>query len=260
MNILDTIIAHKKIEVALDKRLFTIRDLEETIPFNMPCISLKKRYQQKSTTGIIAEYKRKSPSKGIINDQALVDTVVAQYEQYGAAACSILTDSEFFGGSNEDILKVRGKANLPILRKEFIIDEFQIVQAKSIGADVILLIAACLSVNEVKQLSAFAKSFGLEVLLELHDEAELLHICDSVDFVGINNRNLKNFEVNLEQSVIMKNKISTNFISIAESGIHSVENLQFLKKEGFDGFLIGEKFMKEINPGLAFEAFVKQII
>jgi indole-3-glycerol phosphate synthase len=259
MNILDTIIAHKKTEVTLDKLRFTIKDLEGTVSFSTPCVSLKKRYIEKSTTGIIAEYKRKSPSKGIINDQALVETVVPQYEQYGAAACSILTDGQFFGGGNEDILKVRSKVALPILRKEFIIDEFQIIQTKSIGADVILLIAACLSVDQVKQLSAFAKSFGLEVLLELHGEAELNHICNTVDFVGINNRDLKNFEVNLEQSVIMKNKIGNDFLSIAESGIHTIEDLKYLRAAGFDGFLIGEKFMKETKPGEAFRDFIKNI-
>ncbi len=259
MNILDTIIAHKKTEIELDKRRFTIKDLEATVFFLNPCISLKKRYKEKLTTGIIAEYKRKSPSKGIINDQALVEIVVPQYEQYGAAACSILTDGHFFGGGNEDILRVRNTVKLPILRKEFIIDEFQIVQAKSIGADVILLIASCLSVDEVKQLSAFAKSFGLEVLLELHGEEELAHICNTVDFVGINNRNLKNFEVNLEQSIIMKNKIGKDFLSIAESGIGAIEDLKYLKTAGFDGFLIGEKFMKEAQPGAAFRDFVENI-
>jgi indole-3-glycerol phosphate synthase len=258
MNILEKIIAQKKIEVAQRKEEFPIAELEKQRYFNRPTLSLKKSLLDERKTGIIAEYKRKSPSKGIINDRDSVEAVTRAYFGYGASGISILTDHEFFGGSLDDLVAARDNS-IPLLRKDFMIDEYQLVEAKAFGADVILLIAACLTPGEVKTLAASAKSLGLEVLLELHDESELEHVCDTVDLVGVNNRNLKTFEVNLEHSVRLAEKIEDKFIKVAESGINDVKNIHYLKQNGFSGFLIGEYFMKQASPMMAFKDFTYQL-
>jgi indole-3-glycerol phosphate synthase len=257
-NILATIVTHKLKEVAARKNEISISELEAMPLFAKQCLSLKANLQKQNTTGIIAEFKRMSPSKGIINDKASVKEVTAAYHNFGAAGISVLTDTEFFGGSLDD-LSMAIQNDIPVLRKEFIIDEFQITEAKAYGASVILLIASCLTPATTKLLAMKAKALGLEVLLELHDETELEHICDEVDLVGINNRSLKSFEVNINHSLELKNKLPKGKLSIAESGIYSVETYQLLKKEGFDGFLMGEYFMKEENPAQAFELFTKAI-
>ena len=257
-NILATIVTHKLKEVAARKNEITIAQLEAMPLFAQQVFSLKANLQKQNTTGIIAEFKRKSPSKGIINDKASVKEVTAAYYTHGAAGISVLTDTEFFGGSLND-LSIAIQNEIPVLRKEFIIDEFQIIEAKAYGASVILLIASCLTPATTQLLAAKAKALGMEVLLELHDDTELEHICDEVDLVGINNRSLKSFEVNIEHSLQLKNKLPKGKLSIAESGIYSVETYQLLKKEGFDGFLMGEYFMKEENPAKAFELFTTTI-
>ena len=257
-NILATIVAQKLKEVATRKNEISITQLEAMPLFSKQTLSLKANLQKQHTTGIIAEFKRMSPSKGIMNDKASVKEVTAAYHAYGAAGISVLTDTEFFGGSLDD-LSVAIQNDIPVLRKEFIIDEFQIIEAKAYGASVVLLIASCLTPAITQLFAAKSKALGLEVLLELHDETELEHICDEVDLVGINNRSLKSFEVNIEHSLALKNKLPKGKLSIAESGIYSVETYQLLKKEGFDGFLMGEYFMKEENPALAFEVFTKAI-
>jgi len=188
-----------------------------------------------------------------------VEEVTLDYERFGAAAISILTDDHFFGGSSEDLMEARDAVKIPLLRKDFIIDEYQLLEAKAIGADIILLIAACLTPPEVKMLAASAKSLGLEVLLELHDEDELEHICDDTELIGINNRSLKTFEVNLDRSLQMAAKIPTGKIKIAESGISNVEQINLFKQHGFSGFLMGENFMKETNPGEAFRIFASKL-
>ena len=257
-NILAKIVDHKKIEVAERKTQMSIAQLEAMPLFNRGGNSLKLNLLNTALTGIIAEFKRQSPSKGIINDTASVADVVNAYTKYGAAGISVLTDKTFFGGTIDD-LSIAVKNPIPVLRKEFIIDEFQLIEAKAYGASLILLIAACLTPASTYSLASFAKSIGLEVLLEIHDEDELGHICDAVDFVGINNRSLKSFEVNIEHSLQLKSQLPKNILSIAESGIYSVETFKLLKKEGFDGFLMGEYFMKQTNPAAAFEAFVTSI-
>jgi indole-3-glycerol phosphate synthase len=256
MNILDKIIESKKISLKEKKDWYGIKKLEASPYFERECESLVKRLNSSDTTGIIAEFKRKSPSKGIINDKAKIEEVISAYETNGAAGISVLTDEEYFGGSNDDLMKARETVDIPLLRKDFIIDEYQVVETKSIGADVILLIAACLAPAEVKRLAAVAKSIGLEILLELHDEKELDHICEDVQLIGINNRNLKTLEVDMERSLRMAEKIPADKIKIAESGISSVENIKVFKQNGFKGFLIGENFMKEADPGKAFREFV----
>jgi indole-3-glycerol phosphate synthase len=254
MNILEKIIARKSKEVAARKSDVPEQELEKGRYFSRQTLSLRKRLLNDKHTGIIAEYKRRSPSKGIINDRDSVEAVTMAYTAYGASGISILTDLEFFGGSLDDLINARDNG-IPLLRKDFMIDEYQITEAKAYGADVILLIAACLSPLRVKQLAQKAKGLGLEVLLELHDESELDHICELVDLVGVNNRNLKTFEVDLEHSTRLAEKIGIDFVKVAESGINDVNNIRYLKAHGFQGFLIGEYFMKQKSPMEAFKNF-----
>lgn len=258
MNILDKIIEHKKVEVVERKAKRSIEELKRSEFFARETLSLKKFLLDETKTGIIAEFKRKSPSKGIINATADVVEVTNAYTKNGASGVSVLTDEFFFGGNEDDLRKARVN-NIPILRKDFIIDEYQIAEAKAMGADVILLIAACLTPAEVKRLSVFAKSLSLEVLLELHNEEELQHICNETEIIGVNNRDLKTFSVNIERSIAMSKKIPANKIKVAESGISSIENISIFKQNGFRGFLIGENFMKEADPSKAFASFAAQL-
>ncbi len=224
--------------------------------FKRNCYSLKDRLQREDLTGIIAEFKRKSPSKGIINANAKVEDVVKSYEEYGAAGVSVLTDELFFGGSYTDFSTARNSISIPLLRKDFMIDEYQFIEAKAWGADVVLLIAAILSPRQVRDFTNLSHDLSMQVLLELHDETELDHVYHEVDIVGINNRNLKTFEVDIEQSIRMANYLDKDFIKIAESGISSIETLKYFKNNGFQGFLMGEYFMKNMNPAHAFKDFI----
>ena len=258
MNILEQIIAFKKEEVRRKKSEVSTAELEGRHFFARRILSLKDFLLDKSRTGIIAEFKRRSPSKGIINPDVDVIEVTKGYADNGASCLSVLTDDHFFGGSDEDLIKARVN-EIPILRKDFIIDEYQVVESKSIGADVVLLIAACLSPKNVKRLAKLAKDLGLEILLELHAEEELDHICDETTVIGINNRNLKTFEVDIEKSLRMAEKIPFAKFKVAESGISSVNDILLFKQYGFQGFLIGENFMKASHPTIAFAEFVKQL-
>lgn len=258
MNILDTIIAHKKIEVATRKSNTSIKDLELKPQFSFPVHLLSDALLKEDSTGIIAEFKRKSPSKGFIKENADVNEITSAYTKYGAACLSVLTDEKFFGGSDEDLIQAR-KNSIPILRKDFIIDEYQIIEAKSIGADVILLIAACLSTAEVKRLAEFANSLGLQTILELHAEEELGHICEATKIIGINNRDLKTFHVDIERSLRMAEQLPSDKIKIAESGIDKIEDILLFLQNGFRGFLIGEYFMKQQDTPAAFKAFVQKL-
>ena len=258
MNILEEIVEYKIREVAHQKSQVSIETLEKADLFSRETLSLKSFLLDKNRTGIIAEFKRRSPSKGIINGSSNVVEVTKGYALHGASGLSVLTDSNFFGGSNDDLIAARVN-EIPILRKDFMVDEYQIVEAKSIGADVILLIAAYLSPSAIKKLATEAKKLQMEVLLEIHDEKEIGHICDEIDLVGVNNRNLKTFTVNLEQSVRLAEQIGTSKLKIAESGISNTENIGYLKKYGFDGFLIGEHFMKQHDPVASFGKFVREL-
>lgn len=257
MDILQKIIENKRQEVATQKQNVALSELKDHPNFFRESISLKQTLLSKS--GIIAEFKRKSPSKGIINADASVSETVTEYQNHGASAVSVLTDETFFGGNTDDFEKARRVLNIPLLRKDFMIDEYQFYQAKAMGADVVLLIAACLSPIQVEEYTILSKELGLEVLLEIHTEEELKHYHPQVDFVGINNRNLKDFKVDLAHSVRLKNQLPEGVLSIAESGIYSVEDYLYLKKKGFDGFLMGEYFMKNQSPGETFETFIKSI-
>jgi indole-3-glycerol phosphate synthase len=258
MNILDSIIAHKRMEVAGRKAAVPITALEKSSFFFRPSLSLKAALRDETSTGIIAEFKRRSPSKGVINDKVEVTDVTRGYTTGGATCLSILTDQRFFGGSDSDLLTARVN-EIPILRKEFIIDEYQIVEARAIGADVILLIAACLKPAEVKRLAGFARGLGLEVLLEIHGEDELEHICDETPIVGVNNRDLRTFTVDIDRSIRLSRRIPAGKLLVAESGINKVETIIQMKSAGFSGFLIGENFMKEADPTAAFAGFVREL-
>ena len=258
MNILEEIVQSKVREVAERKRLRPESVLEHQPVFSRSVHSLKQFILDPNKTGIIAEYKRRSPSKGVINDRSGVLEVTNGYVAGGASALSVLTDTDYFGGSTADLETARVQP-VPILRKDFIIDEYQIVEARAMGADVILLIASCLSPMRVRELAKFAKGLGLEVLLELHEEEELEHINEYTEIVGVNNRNLKTFAVDMDKSIRMAERIGSSRVRIAESGIGSVEDILNFSQYGFEGFLIGEYFMKQDDPAAAFIAFTNKL-
>ncbi len=259
MNILDKIVADKSVEVKLRKQLIPISQLEQSVLFNRETISLAKKLKN-STTGIIAEHKRRSPSKSVINQNLNVFDVAKGYEKAGVCGMSVLTDAKYFGGSLDDLLTARASCNLPLLRKEFIIEEYQIIEAKAYGADVILLIAAILTKEEVKTFSRLAKSLNLDVLLEVHNEEELQKsIMTSLDMLGVNNRNLKTFEVSLDTSKKLSQLIPNDFVKVSESGISNIETIKELQPYGYKGFLIGENFMKTENAGKSAEEFINKL-
>jgi indole-3-glycerol phosphate synthase len=257
-NILETILIQKRKEIETGKKRFPTQYFEKQVLFSKDPHSLKAAIKTKKRKAVIAEFKTKSPSAGVINKDATVETVLPSYAKCGAAGLSVLTDEVFFGGNLRDLQK-GVETGVPLLRKDFIIDKWQLFEAKASGADAILLIAACLSPMEVKGLVALAKTIGLEVVLELHKETEMAHLCSDVDIVGVNNRNLGNFSVNLEHSVNMAEKLGSNILKIAESGISSAGDAVFLGEHGFDGFLIGSLFMQEKDPGKAFCNFIKAL-
>lgn len=260
MNILDKIVIDKRKEVELRKSLIPTSQLEQSILFERHTISLAQNLKN-SQSGIIAEHKRRSPSKSVINHNLNVQDVASGYETAGVCGMSVLTDGKYFGGSLDDLIIARASSNLPLLRKEFIIDTYQILEAKAYGADVILLIAAILTREEIKQFSEFAKSLNLDVLLEVHNEEELhKSIMPSLDMLGVNNRNLKTFEVSLETSKQLSQLIPDEFVKVSESGISSVEAIKELQPFGYKGFLIGENFMKTDNPGESAKEFIKSLL
>lgn len=259
MTILEKIIAYKKKEVSRRKTLFPASYWEKAPLFESATISLSKALQN-STSGIIAEHKRRSPSKPVINQDIPIENVVLGYEQAGVCGMSILTDNHFFGGSLEDLTAARALSQKPLLRKDFIVDEYQLLEAKAHGADVILLIAACLSRPEIETLSKAAQKLDLEVLLEVHNEEELKKaLMPSLNLLGVNNRNLKTFEVSLDNSMHLANKIPSDFVKISESGISHITAIRNLQEAGYQGFLMGEHFMQTQDPGAAAAALIKNI-
>ena len=260
MNILDQIVEHKRKEVEEHKSLYPIELLEQSIYFSTPTFSLREYVSRKDKSGIIAEIKRRSPSKGVINPHVSIEHISVGYVQAGASALSILTDNHFFGGSNEDLITARKFNFCPILRKEFIIDEYQIIEAKAIGADAILLIAAVLSPDEVKKFAIFAHTLGLEVLMEVHNEEEIMNNREAgADLIGVNNRNLKTFELTIDTSKRLSSLIPDEVIKISESGIESPEAIVELKSYGYKGFLIGQTFMQHSHPDKAAIEFINQL-
>lgn len=258
-NILDQIVEQKRIEVQQKQQIQSIEDLKQSKYFSKSVISAKESVLNPIKTGIIAEFKRKSPSKGFINKNAKVEDVVKGYQQFGASVVSVLTDEDFFGGSITDLQTAKKHLDIPVLRKDFIVDEYQVYETKAIGADLMLLIAECLSKDEVYNLAKLAKEIGLEVLLEIHSEDQLEKVNEHIDLIGINNRNLKTFIVDTEKSKQILKQLPTDLIKVAESGISDPEVVKDLKAAGFQSFLIGENFMKNENPAQAFQEFVNQI-
>ncbi|MEP0212433.1 MAG: indole-3-glycerol phosphate synthase TrpC [Cellulophaga sp.] len=259
MDILEKIVRDKRKEVDLRKSLIPVPQLEASVLFNSPTNSLATALKN-SSSGIIAEHKRRSPSKAVINNSLSVQDVATGYQNAGVCGMSVLTDGKYFGGSLDDLLTARAAVQMPLLRKEFIIDEYQILEAKAYGADVILLIAAILTRDEIKQFSEFAKSLNLDVLLEVHNEEELhKSIMPSLDMLGVNNRNLKTFTVSLDTSKSLSKLIPNDFVKVSESGISNIEAIKELQPYGYKGFLIGENFMKTDNPGDSATNFIKSL-
>jgi indole-3-glycerol phosphate synthase len=255
MTILDQIIKDKFTEVENRQKLVSLQDLQTSPYFERNCLSLKERLLQ-SDSGIIAEFKRKSPSKGWIHEEADAVEITSGYCEAGASGISILTDSHYFGGVSADLSASRPHVNCPILRKDFMVDVYQLYEAKAMGADVILLIAAALSVEKTLELAREAKSLGLEVLLEVHNREEIGHANEYVDMLGVNNRNLKTFEVDINLSKALVDYIPEQFVKVSESGISSPETVKSLREAGYKGFLMGENFMKENNPSAALRNFI----
>ena len=260
MTILEKIIETKKIELEIVKKTISIEDLKKLPNFQKKSISLVNRLKN-SSHGIIAEHKRRSPSKSIINESIDINQIIHGYDRADVCGISVLTDKEYFGGSLNDLRNARKLTNIPILRKEFIIDKYQLIEAKANGADAILLIAACLDKYQIINLSAFAKEIGLEVLVELHNENELEKcLIDTIDIIGVNNRNLKTFEVDINTSIKLSNMIPEKYLKISESGISNYDEIRKLRNYGFKGFLIGELFMKNNDPGKEVLDLIEKII
>lgn len=259
MTILDKIVAHKRVELESYKQALTLEVLKSVPNFSRDCLSMKQSLLA-SDTGIIAEFKRRSPSRGFIHEGADVKLIVEGYENNGASAISVLADKEFFGGSPVDMQIARNTVkHTPLLFKEFVIDEYQLYLAKASGADAVLLIAAVLEQEVCSRFASLAKNLGLEVLLELHTKDEIAYVNPTVDMVGINNRNLKTFEVDLKGSTELCNLVPDSYIKVAESGLDSPATVELLRQKGFSGFLMGEYFMKEQDPAEALKQFIKSL-
>ena len=257
-DILSEIIANKRFEVDLQKQAMSIEQLQEGIS-EAPVIRSMKQALASSKSGVIAEFKRRSPSKGWIKQDARPEEIVLSYATAGASALSILTDEKFFGGSLKDIRIARPLVEIPILRKDFIIDEYQLYQAKIVGADAVLLIAAALEQERCNELTEKAHSLGLEVLLEIHSPEELSYINEKIDMVGINNRNLGTFFTDVENSFRLAGQLPQDAVLVSESGISDPEIVKRLRTAGFRGFLIGETFMKTEQPGETLQNFLQAI-
>ncbi|NDV59553.1 indole-3-glycerol phosphate synthase TrpC [Bacteroides sp. 519] len=249
-DILQEIIANKRFEIDLQKQSISLEQLQNTLTDIEKKRSMRAALS-KVQPAIIAEFKRRSPSKGWIKEDAEIDTIIPAYQAAGAAALSILTDEKFFGGNLSDIRKARSLTDLPIIRKDFIVNEYQLYQAKIIGADAVLLIAAALSKETCTALTQKAHELGLEVLLEIHSEDELDYILPETDMIGVNNRNLGSFYTDVQNSFRLAELLPKNSVLVSESGISDYKTIQQLQASGFKGFLIGETFMKTAKPGNA---------
>ena len=261
MTILEKIIAEKRVEVARCQATTSVADLEKMPHFTRPTLSARAVLTTAGSSGIIAEFKRRSPSKGLLNGTAEAGATTAGYVAAGAACLSVLTDGPFFGGSADDLLAARAACpTTPLLRKDFVISKYQIVEARALGADFVLLIASCLTPAEVAWLGAFAHDLGLEVLLEVHDETELRgHLCEQVDLVGVNNRNLSTFVTDVDTSARLAALIPSKFVRVAESGLQHASTIRGLRAAGYQGFLIGETFMKTADPAAALAGLVAEL-
>jgi len=261
MTILEEILAHKRKEVAEVKELRPIKLLEKSIFFETKSVSMREYLKRSDKVGIIAEIKRASPSKGMIHEYIDVEQLSIGYMQAGASALSVLSDAKYFGGSLQDVEITRKFNYCPILRKDFMLTEYQVIEAKSSGADCILLIAAALDPDTCTQLAKMAKDLGMEVLLEVHDKTEIdSHASEFIDLIGVNNRNLHDFTTNIETSVELVNHIPEDFVKVSESGISDAASIKHLKSAGFDGFLIGGYFMEHGHPEDACARLIKEVL
>ena len=259
-DILQEIVAHKRIEVAQQKEQVSPATLYQQVEKLMaggtqPHRSMRQALAA-SSSGIIAEFKRKSPSKGWIKAEGRPDVIPTSYAQNGAAALSILTDEHYFGGCADFLRTAHSMVNTPILRKDFIIDEYQLFQAKEMGADAVLLIAADLSLPICRSLAHTAHQLELETLLEIHSEAELEYVGDDIDMVGVNNRNLGTFHTDVQNSFRLASLLPQDYLLVSESGISNPQTVRELREAGFRGFLIGETFMRTDDPGQALAEFI----
>lgn len=258
-DILQTIVAHKRIELARQEEAVSLDSLIKQLDTLRPSRSMKQSLAD-SPTGIIAEFKRRSPSKGWIAQEADPAVIVPGYERAGASGISVLTDQEFFGGTLDDLHAVRPLIQLSVLRKDFIVSPYQLFQAKLVGADVVLLIAAALTVEECKSLGKLAHQLQMEVLLEIHAEKELDYLHENVDLLGVNNRNLGTFHTDVENSFRLAQKLPKEYLWVSESGISQPETIKQLREAGFRGFLMGERFMKTPSPGQALSDFLHAVV
>lgn len=259
-TILDKIVENRREEVSILKKTLPLAEIRILTDSSYKCNSLRKALMTNGASGIIAEFKRRSPSKGIINDKVLPEVVTKGYANAGASGLSVLTDQKYFGGKTSDLLIAReDNPHIPILRKDFMVDKYQIYEARMLKADVILLIAAVLEKNSISDFTELAHELGMEVLLELHDESELEKIDERVDMIGINNRNLKDFSVDMERSLSLLRKLPENMVKISESGLSDPETVNHLRDKGFKGFLMGENFMKSDHPSEACRDFILQL-
>lgn len=259
MTILDRIITHKRREVAAKRKDVPPQMLRDSEFFAAPRKSLVGALSHADKPAVIAEFKRRSPSKDWLNEAANAAEITAGYERAGAAALSVLTDSEFFGGTNADLQNAFLAVEIPILRKDFIVDKYQIVEARSIGASAILLIAAALEKNEIEEFAYFARELDLEVLVEIHDENEIPSDLNNISAIGVNNRNLKDFTVDVERSIRIAESLPAGIVKISESGLKDARTILKLKQAGFKGFLIGETFMKTADPAAACAKLINEL-
>ncbi|MBO4673181.1 MAG: indole-3-glycerol phosphate synthase TrpC [Bacteroidaceae bacterium] len=262
-DILEEIVAHKRIEVEQQKVVVPPTIFYSNVETMMADDAQPHRSMRESlaasASGIIAEFKRKSPSKGWIKEEGNPEIIPASYCANGASAISILTDEKYFGGTMRYIRIARPMVTCPILRKDFIVDEYQLYQAKAIGADAVLLIAADLTKDECKSFAKKAHELGLETLLEVHSEPELEYVGDNIDMVGVNNRNLGTFHTDVQNSYRLASLLPKDYLLVSESGISNPQTVRELREAGFRGFLIGETFMKTPDPGAALADFITQV-
>jgi indole-3-glycerol phosphate synthase len=259
-TILDDIVSNRRNEVQIQKQIIPLSELQSKIDDNRICNSLYKKLLSPGGSGIIAEFKRKSPSKGVINNNAKPEIVTKGYVGAGVSGLSVLTEECFFGGNVADFIAARyANPSTPLLRKDFIVDEYQLFESRVLGADIILLIAAVLDKQEISRFASITRELGMEVLLEIHDESEIEKIDKGIDMIGINNRNLKDFKTDIKQSLNLLNRLSEQTVKISESGLNAPETVDYLRSLGFNGFLMGETFMKSENPAQSCREFIARI-
>ncbi len=259
-DVLSEIVAYKRIEVERQKELFALAELEKQLSQKgeIEFHSLKESLEN-SKTGIISEFKRRSPSKGWLHREADVTVVAREYEVAGASALSVLTDEKYFGGTLSDLSTTIKNVQIPVMRKDFIVDEYQIYESKLAGASVILLIAAAITLEESKLFTELAHQLQLDVLLELHDEKETDYITPLNNLIGVNNRNLGSFKTDLQKSFLMADLLPKNAVWVSESGISDANVVKELRDAGYKGFLIGEYFMRSGSPKESLKDFIQQI-